>query len=287
VKYAFVKEHQAIHSIRRMCTLLSVSSAGYYEWLERKPSARSVADSELLKDIAEIHKASRKRYGSPRVHAALLKKGKRIGRKRVARVMRGSGIHGTMRRAFRRTTDSNHTMPIAKNVLNRQFTVPEMNTHWTGDITYLPTREGWLYLAVVLDLASRAIVGWSMGTALKSNLAIRALDDAIKRRRPPANLLFHSDRGVQYASDDFRELLKNNQIIPSMSRKGNCWDNAVTESFFGTLKAELGDPIWHTREEARAAIFEYIEVWYNRERLHSSIGYYSPEQFEHQLRLAA
>ncbi len=283
MKYAFVKEHQAIHSIRRMCTLLAISSAGYYEWIERKPSTRSLANNQLMREIVEVHKESRNTYGSPRVRAALLEKGKNVNRKRIARMMRCAGIQGVMRRRFRCTTDSNHRKIVAPNLLNRTFSVPTINTHWCGDITYIATREGWLYLAVVLDLASRRVVGWSMGKKLHADLVTDALSSAITRRRPQPSLMFHSDRGSQYVSDSFLKLVGKNGIIQSMSRKGNCWDNSVAESFFGTLKSELRDPVWATREIARAAIFEYIEVWYNRQRLHSSNGYLSPEKFEQQL----
>ncbi len=283
MKYAFVKEHQAIHSIRRMCTLLHVSSAGYYEWIERKPSARSISNDQLTQEIVQIHKESRKTYGSPRVHAVLLKQGKCVNRKRITRLMRCAGIQGVMRRRFRCTTDSNHKKPVAPNLLNRAFSVSTINTHWCGDITYITTREGWLYLAVVLDLASRRVVGWSMRKKIDSALVTAALSSAIKRREPPSSLMFHSDRGSQYVSDDFINVVRKNGIAQSMSRKGNCWDNSVSESFFGTLKSELGDPVWVTRDAARAAIFEYIEVWYNRQRLHSSNGYQSPENYERKL----
>jgi transposase InsO family protein len=266
-----------------MCTLLTISSAGYYEWVERKPSARSAANDKLVREIVEIHKASRKTYGSHRIRAALSEKGKCVNRKRILRLMRSAGIQGVMRRRFRCTTDSNHKKPVAPNLLNRTFTIPTINTHWCGDITYISTREGWLYLAVVIDLASRSVVGWSMGNRIDSGLVTDALSSAILRRRPPLSLMFHSDRGSQYVSDEFLEALRNNGVVQSMSRKGNCWDNSVSESFFGTLKSELGDPVWVTRDAARAAIFEYIEVWYNRQRLHSSNGYLSPERYEQKL----
>ncbi len=270
-----------------MCTLLAISSAGYYEWTERKPSRRSIANDELLQEIVAIHKASRKTYGRPRIRAALSERGQHVNHKRISRIMKSAGIQGVMRHRFRCTTDSNHKKPVAPNLLNRAFTVPAVNTHWCGDITYVATREGWLYLAVVIDLASRSIVGWSMDTRIDANLVTDALSSAMKRRRPTSLLMFHSDRGSQYVSEKFLKLIDKNGIIQSMSRKGNCWDNSVSESFFGTLKSELGDPVWATRDAARAAIFEYIEVWYNRQRLHSSNGYLSPEKYEQKLSQAA
>jgi transposase InsO family protein len=204
--------------------------------------------------------------------------------------MKMSGIAGVQRRAFRKTTDSNHDLPIAPNELARKFDVSEIgapNRIWAGDITYLPTREGWLYLAVVLDLVSRRVIGWSMQTTMERSLVIDAITAAIRSRRLTNNVLFHSDRGSQYASEDFREVLKSHGIRASMSRKAECWDNAVVESFFGTMKTELGDPIWEDRATARAAVFEYIEVWYNRRRRHSTLGYLSPEQYESMLPIAA
>ena len=204
--------------------------------------------------------------------------------------MKCAGIRAIQPRRFRKTTDSKHELPIAPNVLARSFDVVGIgatNRVWAGDITYLPTREGWLYLAVVLDLASRRVVGWSMASTMQRSLVIDALRMALKRRRPRRGMLFHSDRGSQYASQDYRDVLKECGMIPSMSRKGECWDNAVVESFFGSMKTELGDPIWESRAHARAAIFEYIEIWYNRKRRHSTLGYVSPEEYESLLPIAA
>jgi len=204
--------------------------------------------------------------------------------------MKASGISGARRRAFRKTTDSAHDFPVAPNSLDRKFDVTEiggMNRVWAGDITYLPTREGWLYLAVVLDLVSRRVIGWSMKMTMDRSLVIDAITAAIRSRRSTSNVLFHSDRGSQYASDDFRDLLREHGIRASMSRKAECWDNAVVESFFGTMKTELGDPIWESRAAARAAVFDYIEIWYNRKRRHSTLGYVSPEQYESMLPIAA
>jgi len=290
MKYAFIEEQKTQHSVRRMCRLLDVSPSGYYEWRGRPPSARSVADEALRGEVVRIHRESRSTYGRPRIHAELREQGLRVGAKRIGRLMKISGIAGARRRRFRKTTDSNHDLPIAANALARQFDVVDiggMNRVWAGDITYLPTREGWLYLAVVLDLVSRRVVGWSMQATMERSLVIDAITAAIKSRRPTNEVLFHSDRGSQYASEDFRELLKKHRIAPSMSRKAECWDNAVVESFFGTMKTELGDPIWESRAVARAAVFDYIEIWYNRKRRHSTLGYVSPEQYESMLPIAA
>ncbi len=290
MRYAFIEEQRTHHSVRRMCTLLNVSHAGYYEWRGRLPSARSIADDELRGEILKIHSESRRTYGRPRIHAALGAQGFHVARKRVARLMKSAGIAGAVRRRFRKTTDSSHQLPIAPNILNRRFDVQEIgepNRVWAGDITYIPTREGWLYLAVVLDLVSRRVIGWSMDTTMERRLVIDALNDAIRRRHATRGTMFHSDRGSQYASQEFRDILKARGIEASMSRKGECWDNAVVESFFGTMKTELGDPIWETRATARAAIFEYIATWYNRKRLHSTLGYLSPEKYESMLPIAA
>jgi transposase InsO family protein len=239
--------------------------------------------------ILEAHRQSRKTYGRPRIHAELTAQGKAIGEKRVGRLMKELGIEGIRRRRFRKTTDSNHPFPIAENVLARRFDVAQIgdkNRAWAGDITYLPTREGWLYLAVVLDLASRRVVGWSMSASLQRDIVLDALRAGIDGRKPKGGILFHSDRGSQYASEGFRKLLEQHGIRASMSGKGECWDNAVVESFFGSMKTELGDPIWENRRTAQAAIFDYIEVWYNRQRRHSTLGYLSPEQYESQLPIA-
>ena len=267
-----------------MCAVLKASKAGYYAWRNRKPSDRDKRDTEIAEKIVEIHRTSRKTYGSPRIHRALRKVGVSCGRKRVARLMRESKIEGRQRKRFRRTTDSNHEHPIAENVLNRRFVPREIgapNVAWAGDITYIWTMEGWLYLAVVLDLFSRRVIGWSMRHTMEAELALDALQMALDQRCPKGGVLHHTDRGVQYACGDYRKLLTRNKMICSMSRKGDCWDNAVSESFFATLKNELIETRpWETREQVRAAVFEYIEVWYNRERLHSSLDYNSPAAYE-------
>jgi putative transposase len=267
-----------------MCSVLQASKAGYYAWRKREASDRDKRDATITKKIVEIHRKSRKTYGSPRIHRALRKVGVSCGRKRVARLMREIGVKGRQRKRFRRTTDSKHEHPIAENVLNRRFLPHEIsgpNVVWAGDITYIWTMEGWLYLSVILDLFSRRVIGWSMRHTMEAELALDALQMALDQRRPTSGVLHHTDRGVQYACGDYRKLLTRNKMICSMSRKGDCWDNAVSESFFATLKSELIETQpWETREQVRAAVFEYIEVWYNRERLHSSLDYNSPAAYE-------
>ncbi len=290
MKYAFIEEQRTQHSVRRMCNLFDVSPAGFYEWRGRAPSARACSDAVLRGEIVDIHEDSRRTYGRPRIHAELADRGVRVGAKRVARLMQSAKIQGVRRRRFVRTTNSQHDQPIAPNILERTFdpsAIGDINRVWAGDITYVPTREGWLYLAVVLDLGSRRVVGWSMSDSMRDELVIAALDAATKARKPSKPLLFHSDRGSQYASRAYRALTRRRGIIQSMSRKGDCWDNAAVESFFGTLKAELRDPIWDTRSAARTAIFDYIETWYNRRRRHSTLGYVSPMQYESSLPIAA
>jgi putative transposase len=267
-----------------MCRVLEVSKAGYYAWRDRTPSRRAKVDADLLVKIQAAHRASRGCYGSPRIHAELVSSGTGCGRKRVARIMRKNGIVGKKRRQFRvSTTDSSHSDPIAPNIVARSFS-PAQNAPdraWVGDITYIPTFEGWLYLAVVIDLHTRKVVGWAMDQTLDAKIVIDALRMAIAHRRPMPGAIFHSDRGSQYACRDFRTLLAKNHLTPSMSRKGDCWDNAVAESFFATLKLELVDGArFRTRAIARSSIFEYIEVWYNRQRRHSTLGNVSPAVFE-------
>lgn len=287
MKYAFIRAHANEYPITRMCGVLEVSKAGYYAWRKRPQSGRARADLRLKVKIRSIHRMSRRSYGSPRVHEELKDEGVRCGRKRIERLMREDGLRAKKRRRFRATTDSAHTHPIHPNHLERRFQVEEVDgvdRVWVSDITYVPTRAGWLYLAVVLDLKSRAVVGWAMKDTLETALASDALTMALWRRKPGRGLLHHSDRGVQYASGDYQEILREHGITGSMSRKGDCWDNAVAESFFATLEWELiQDSDWHTHEEARRAIFDYIEVWYNRQRRHSSLGYKSPAEFEKQL----
>ena len=287
MRYACIERHREEYPVKLMCRVLEVARSGYYAWRERKPSTRAKRKERLRVEVRAIHRATKGRYGSPRVHAELQARGERVSRKQVACLMREEGLKGKKRRRFRTTTDSAHTHPVAENVLERKFAVEEIagpDRAWVADITYVPTREGWLYLALVLDLASRLVVGWSMGETLESSLAVNALEMALLRRRPGEGLLHHSDRGVQYASNEYRELLEEQKAVVSMSRKGNCWDNAVAESWFGTMEIELiEDADWHTRAEARSAIFEFIEVWYNRQRRHSSLGYLTPAEYDERL----
>jgi len=287
VRYACIQRHQGEFEVSLMCRVLEVARSGFYAWRTRKPSARARKDVRLRVEVRAIHKMSRGDYGSPRVHRELQKRGERVSRKRVAQLMGEEGLRGKKRRRFVVTTNSSHAYPVAPNLLDRKFAVEEIDGPdrvWVADITYVPTREGWLYLAIVLDLASRLVVGWSMGETLESSLAIDALNMAFRQRRPAAGLLHHSDRGSQYASNEYRALLEEKKAVASMSRKGNCWDNAVAESFFATVEIELiQDEDWHTRNEARAAIFDFIEVWYNRQRMHSSLEYLTPAEFDKRL----
>lgn len=273
-----------------MCLLLEVSPAGYYEWRGRPQSARALENKTLRTQIVQAHAESRGSYGRPRIHAELRAQGVTIGINRIGRLMKAAGIKGIAPRRFRKTTDSGHALPIAENLLDRRFEVKEIagrNRVWAGDITYLPTREGWLYLAVVIDLGSRRVIGWSMSASMERSLVINALRMAIRNRRSTKGTIFHSDRGSQYASEDFRNLLNLSGMRASMSRKAECWDNACVESFFGSMKRELGDPIWESRAIARAAVFDYIVIWYNRKRRHSTLGYVSPEEYESSLPTAA
>lgn len=265
-----------------MCQVLKLARSGYYAWLKRKISPRTQENEILSEQIQQIHHASRETYGSPRIHASLVAKGFQVGRQRVVRLMAHLGICARPKRQFKVTTDSKHDLPIAENVLNRNFTTTEPDRGWVADITYIPTAQGWLYLAVIIDLFSRRVVGWSMAEHLRTELVLTALEAALGQRLPSSpGLVFHSDRGSQYASGDYQTALHKASITCSMSRRANCWDNSVAESFFGTLKTELIHPrIFSTRAIARTMIAEWIEVFYNRQRLHSTIGYLSPVQFE-------
>ena len=281
MRYRAIQEHDRRYPIRLMCRALAVSSAGYYAWRGRPESGRAAANRTLLAAIRSIHRESRETYGSPSIWAALRKQGYGVGEHRVARLMRGAGIRVKTVKKWRATTHSTHGLPVAMNTLNRQFTVEAPNQVWAGDITYVWTAEGWLYLAVLLDLYSRLVMGWAMGQRLIGELAEDALAMALANRPPRAGLVHHSDRGSQYAATRYQHVLTTHGMIPSMSRKGNCWDNACVESFFGTLKREL---IHHrryaTRHEATQDIFEYMEGFYNRKRRHSTLGYHSPAEYE-------
>jgi transposase InsO family protein len=281
MRYRAIQENDRRFPIRLMCRALAVSPAGYYAWRDRPESRRSVHNRTLLSAIRVIHRESRETYGSPSIWDALSKQGHGVGENRIARLMRAEGIRAKTVKQWRATTQSSHRMPVAANVLDRQFSITRPNRVWAGDITYVWTTEGWLYLAVVLDLYSRAVIGWALEARLTGDLARQALTMAIHHRAPKSGLLHHSDRGSQYAATAYQQLLTTHGMTGSMSRRGNCWDNACVESFFGTLKREL---IYHrryrTREEATQDIFEYIEVFYNRLRRHSTLGYYSPAEFE-------
>jgi putative transposase len=282
VKFAFIRDHRAIWPVGTICRVLEVTRSGFYFWLRRGPSAREQRRQQLGEKIGAVYQANRRVYGSPRIHRELLAGGEKVCRNTVARIMKHRGIRARIRRQYvPRTTDSCHHQAVARNVLNRRFKALRPDRKWVADITYVPAQEGWLYLAVVMDLCSRKIVGWSMAEHMRVELIANALKMALTRRRPRRGLLHHSDRGVQYASDEYQKLLAENGIKCSMSEKGDCYDNAAMESFFATLKTELiHEEIYATHDAARASIFEYIEVFYNRNRRHSSIGYLSPEMFE-------
>jgi len=281
MKYVFIRAHRGAFPVGLMCQTLEVGSSGFYAWLNRPESPRCQRNRQLLMEIKAVHSKSRKTYGSPRIHAELNENGHACSRYRVARLMRQHGIVSKHKKKFRLTTNSAHSYPVAENQLQRQFDVSKPNQYWVSDITYIPTREGWLYLAVTLDLYHRKVIGWAMGRWIGGQLVIDALNMAIKNGCLESGLIHHSDRGVQYASNKFQTFLKTHAIQCSMSRKGNCWDNAVAESFFHTLKVELiHGKTYNTRQEAKTAIFEYIEGFYNRQRRHSYLGYLSPVDFE-------
>jgi putative transposase len=281
MKFEFIDAEKAHFPIDFMCQQLGVSRSGYYAWKERPESEWHKADRALAEVVTEVHQESRGTYGSPRVLAELRARGQRVSRKRVARLMSQQGLAARKKRRFVSTTDSRHNQPVAPNILERDFSPGQPNSTWATDITYVGTRQGWLYLAVVMDLFSRKVVGWSMSENIDRHLVLNALDMALKGRQPPRGLLHHSDRGSQYASADYQQALAARGIQCSMSRKGNCWDNAVVESFFSSLKLELVYTTdFATHEQARTALFEYIEVFYNRQRRHSSLGYVSPVDFE-------
>lgn len=287
MRYRFIEKHRSAYAVERMCRVLGVTRSGYYAWRRRGMSRRDIYDQVLLGHIRESYKQSRGCYGSPRIWQDLRDWGYWCGRKRVVRLMRQEGLYAKTRRRFRVTTQSKHGFPVAANILGRNFTATAPNRVWVSDITYIWTREGWSYLCVVLDIFNRQVVGWSLSARLTADLALSALRKAVFVRRPPAGLIVHSDQGVQYASEEFRAELERQGFEQSMSRKGDCYDNAVMESFFGTLKREL---VYHetyrTRAEARLSVFQYIEGFYNRRRRHSSLGYLSPLEFE-QAALAA
>jgi putative transposase len=281
VKFAFIAVEQVAFSIVMLCRVLGVSTSGYYAWAGRSASLRSKRDDELRERVRAAHAASKGRYGSPRVHAELRAKGEKVGRKRVARLMRRANLVGRRKRRFRSTTDSNHAFPIAPNILERDFTATAPNQVWVTDITSIWTQEGWLYLAVILDLFSRRVVGWATSANIDRYLALMALTTALRDRRPSAGLVHHSDRGSTYASGDYRKALDAHQIECSMSRRGDCWDNAVSESFFASLKREVEEiDRLEGRVQATTIVGEYIDRFYNLQRRHSTIAYKSPVEFE-------
>jgi len=281
VRYGFIEAHRGCWPVRLMCRVLAVAPGGYYGWRGRPASPRAQRREALVETIKAVHSEVKARYGSPRIRAELVARGRPCCVNTVAKLMRRHGIAAKTRRRFRCTTDSNHGRPVAENLVDRQFEPAAANEVWTADITYIPTGEGWLYLAAVEDLHSRRIVGWSMSERIDSRLVVDALEMAVAGRLPGAGLVAHSDRGSQYASEHYQRLLAGHGIACSMSRRANCWDNAPMESFFATLKKELTHgETYATRAEARASLFEYIEVFYNRVRRHSSLGYVSPVEYE-------
>ena len=282
MRFRFIEDRRADYPVTILCEVLGVSPAGYYAWRSRPESRRAAADRELVEDIRRVHRDTRGRYGSPRIHVELKAQGRGVSRGRIERLMRHHGIRAIMARPRRvRTTDSRHGLPIAPNLLGRNFFAAAPNRIWLADITYIETDQGWLYLAAVMDLYSRRIVGWAMADHLRADLPLAALKMAISGQRPGAGLIHHSDRGVQYASADYRKVMQSAGFRASMSRKADCYDNAPIESFFHTLKTEL---VYHahyaTRAEATRDIFAYIEGFYNRTRRHSAIGYISPIEME-------
>lgn len=282
MKYAFIREHQPQFHVTAMCRALGVSKSGYYGWRVRAPSPRAQANARLLDRIRQIHTASRENYGARKVWRALIAAGESCGRHRVARLRSAHGIQAKRMRRFR-SVYASEQRPAAPNLLRRNFHAQRADRVWAGDMTFIPTREGWLYLAVLIDLYSRRVVGWSMSERMNQALANDALVMAIERRHPAPGLIHHTDRGVLYTTTSYSAILSHHGMIPSMSRRGDCYDNAVVESFFANLKNEL---TWHqrftTRDGARTAIFDYIEVFYNRQRIHETLDYVSPMQYEEQ-----
>ena len=281
MRYRFIADNLRQFHVTTMCRVLEVSRSGFYAWLTGTKSRRAIANGCLLEKIRQVHTSSRRTYGGRRVHWELRSRGESCSRNRVARLMSTHGLMAKTSRKFRATTNSKHNFDVAPNLLDRQFVVDAPNRVWATDITYIPTEEGWLYVASVMDLYSRMVVGWSMGERMTRELAMDALRMAIRQRKPAAGLLHHSDRGSQYASDDYQNLLRQHGMICSMSSKGDCWDNAVMESFFGSMKTECTHHRrYHSRSEAKRDIFHYTEIFYNHQRLHSTLGYRSPVEFE-------
>lgn len=281
MKYAWIESHSDFFSVSRMCRQLGVSRTGYCQWRVRAPSERSIANAALDAQVAAIHAAMKRSYGRPRIVRDLRASGVRVGHERVRRSLKRQTLFPVYKRPYRVTTDSAHKKPIAPHLLDRRFDGWQPNQAWVADLTYIATAEGWLYLACIMDLASRRIVGWSMSDRMKADLVCQALRSAYWKRKPAAGLIMHSDRGSQYASDEHRQLIKDYRMIQSMSRRASCWDNAAIESFFKTLKVERVYQLrYDTRAEARLDIVDWIEGFYNRQRMHSSIGYQTPVDAE-------
>ena len=281
MKYQIMSKQRGTHGVEKMAEVLGVARSGYYAWLDGKESARALEEKELIEQIRKIQGEVRHSYGSPRMREELLRRGRHVGKNRVARIMRENALGPQPKKRFVVTTHSKDGQEVAENIVNRNFEASAANRVWVSDITYVATAEGWMYLCIVLDLYSRRVAGWSLSCELSAELVLTAVVMAAIRRRPPRGLLFHSDRGVQYTSGQFEKFAKGHGFIQSMSRKGDCWDNACAETFFKTLRAELiRDKIYRSREEARRAIFEYVEIFYNRKRLHSYLGYLTPTEYE-------
>jgi putative transposase len=281
VKYAFVDAHRAEFPVWLMCEVLAVSKSGYFDWTKRERSPRESRKNELVVKIERIHQGSRKIYGSPRIYKALKAMGEKCSRSTVERLMRENDIRSKVRKKFKATTDSNHALPVAPNLVKRDFTAKEPNRLWCTDITYLWTDEGWLYLAAIIDVFTRKIVGWAMNERMTQGLVLEALEMAVSHQKPDRGLMHHSDQGSQYAAHEYQRRLWRYGMTCSMSRRGQCWDNALMESFFHTLKTEH---VYHerftTRQQAKSSVFEWIEVFYNRQRMHSAIGFVSPECYQ-------
>lgn len=281
MKFQFIADHRETFKVGRMCMLLNVSPSGFYTWLTRPESRRSVENRALADRIRVLHAASHGIYGSPKIHRDLTDEGVRCGKNRVARIMREAGLRSRTKKKFKATTDSRHNLPVAPNLLDQVFTVDAPDRTWVGDITYVHTQEGWLYLAVLIDLFNRQVVGWSASSRLTRQLTIDSLQMALDHRRPAPGLMHHSDRGSQYAAGDYQNLLAKHKMICSMSRKGNCYDNAVAESFFRLLKTEwVNHHRYLSRSEATSSLFYYIEIFYNRKRRHSVLDYATPQEYE-------
>ena len=281
MKYRFIVKHKSEYSISLMCRVLQVSRSGYNAWRDRPVSQRERANQMLWREIKTIHEQYRGVYGCPRIHRQLQNQGIQCGHNRVARLMRQNGLRARRKRSYKVTTQSKHKMPVAPNLLAQDFTTNAPNQKWLADITYIATSEGWMYLSAVLDLYSRRVIGWALDKRLTRQLTLKALEMAVLKRRPPSGLVHHSDRGSQYASADYQALLATHGLQPSMSRKGNCYDNAPMESFFASLKSEcIYRQLYACRASARTSVFDYIEVFYNRQRMHSSLNYMSPHAYE-------